>query len=373
MKKILMLSASLIAAPLAQAGGLDRGSVPVSKFNGDEDFIELGWVYIQPSISGDHQGVPESHKTTGNVIPSSLKPYLTYKTNIDENLSMLTSYYNAYGSEVDYQSGVVSGLKVDLNTDALDILANYKINDYVSMYGGVRFLQTQASIDVVYTYNYKAETQSSTQRGYVAGAAFEMKDIALKASLTYQSEIDVVLKGTEEFSGHPLDPTDQLLNKNTDGSIAWIYPQAVTFNFQTGIAKDTLLFAEIKWSEWSKFNVAPDLFGMGTGGQELVNFENDSIDRKLGVGYRLNEKVSLMSGFTYSPRKGSGSAFSPNDGGTGLFLGGSYAVDRFKVSAGMTYVKLNEVQLDNIGGTGVPTTYEGNDAFAYQTSLTYTL
>lgn len=362
--------ALLLSSSVSMAGGLDRSNIPISKFSEEKNFIELGLTSVDVSISGTHKGVPDSVKNTEDVIPSASAPHLTIKTNIDDNLSIITAYHNSYGSKVNYQAGIVEGIIVDLETNELDILANYKFNDHFSLTSGIRMLQTEGNIDVVFAYGYQAETEKSTHRGYVLGANYEVKDIGFKASLTYQSEIDITLDGTERFANHPLDPSNQLLNKSTDANIAWVYPQAVRFDLQTGIAENTLLFASYKWSEWSRFRIAPDLYEQGTG-KELVSFENDILDQKYGIGYRVNPQLSVMAGITYASRKGSGSAFSPNDGGKGILLGANYLTNDFKISAGFNYVDLNTVTLENIGGTGVETTYKGNTAIAYKTSIQY--
>ena len=75
--------------------------------------------------------------------------------------------------------------------------------------------------------------------GWLAGLSYQIPDIALKAAVTYRSKIDHDMQVTETMFGQPLEITTA--SKTTIST-----PQSVNIDFQTGVYKDTLAYANVR-------------------------------------------------------------------------------------------------------------------------------
>ncbi|AOG49698.1 hypothetical protein ASZ97_07205 [Brucella melitensis] len=90
-----------------------------------------------------------------------------------------------------------------------------------------------------------AEDQSV---GWRLGAAYEIPEYAMRATLVYQSEVKYDLEGTiDNLVLNPITGRGMPLNVESDVAT----PQSVEFKFQTGIAPDWLACGSVKWTDWS--------------------------------------------------------------------------------------------------------------------------
>jgi long-chain fatty acid transport protein len=88
------------------------------------------------------------------------------------------------------------------------------------------------------------------------GAAYEIPEIAFRASLIYNAEVDLgQINGTVDLTQLPPMRTNPFANKITDVYGTATMPQSVEFKWQTGIAPDWLAFGTVKWVDWSVLNV----------------------------------------------------------------------------------------------------------------------
>lgn len=128
-------------------------------------------------------------------------------------------------------------------------------------------------------------------------------------------------------------------------------PQSVNLDFQTGIARDTLLFGQIRWVDWSVFRVDPAFFTPRAGGG-LIDLE-DTTTFSLGVGRRFNDTWSGSISFQYED-KGDPlvSPLAPTNGRFGVTLGAVYSRDNIKITSGINYTWLGDAQPE----TGTPDT-----------------
>jgi len=76
-------------------------------------------------------------------------------------------------------------------------------------------------MDVALTGGYTGSGSNTREFGYIAGAAYERPDIALRVALTYQSSIDFAVDTLE----------NGVLASVTDITL----PQSITLDFQSGI------------------------------------------------------------------------------------------------------------------------------------------
>jgi long-subunit fatty acid transport protein len=276
MKRFLLAGTALtLIAGAAQAGGIDRSRAPYSILFEEGSYAQLSFSTVNPDVSGDYIGALGGG-STDNMAEGYGSIGLAYKQDVGNGVSLAFMLSEPYGANASYTSGLYTGLAAEWESQQIALLAKYQANENISVYGGLRFVQSSADIAIpdalirggaaaagsalaaspAGTLNYGAQGASDSQLGYVFGAAYERKDIALRVSLTYESQIDHSFDTAEQLTA--LDP---LPGGQTEVSL----PQSITLDFQTGVAADTLMFGSIRWTEWSVYDVAPPFYGANFG------------------------------------------------------------------------------------------------------------
>ncbi|MFZ1512013.1 MAG: hypothetical protein WAT35_10305, partial [Tabrizicola sp.] len=147
-------------------------------------------------------------------------------------------------------------------------------------------------------------------------------------ALTYNSAIT-----------HTLDATETGLLAGTSNFDTEV-PQSVNLEFQTGIAKDTLLFGSIRWQEWTAFIIDPDGY---IPPDPLVDYASDRVTYNLGIGRRFNENWAgaVTLGYEKTDGKPTGN-LGPTDGMISIGLAATYTMDNMKITGGIRYVEIGD-------------------------------
>ena len=184
-----------------------------------------------------------------------------------------------------------------------------------------------------------------TDFGYVVGVAWEKPEIAARVALTYNSEINHNLASSEQASGGTGPSID------SDSVFSTTIPQSVNLEFQSGIAKDTLLFGSIRWVDWSAFDLTPAVYN-GLSGSH-VDYTDDVVTYNLGLGRKFNENWSGAVTFGYDKSTGTPTGqLGPTDGYKSVGLAATYTRDNIKVTGGLRYVKIGDATTNpGISGT----------------------
>lgn len=243
-----------------------------------------------------------------------------------------------------------------------------------------------------YYKGYNAEISEDSAVGWLAGLAYQIPEIALKASLTYRSEIDHTVS-VDESVPYAKDtwatgPTPGLKTINyTEGSTKITTPQSINLDFQTGIMANTVAFAQLRWVEWSKFSIRPHQFnqasqvltqaaGAGDKGFALVAYDKDQISANIGVGRKFSEQWAgtVMAGWD----SGAGnpvSTLGPTEGYWSLGLGGQFSpTPQSFIQAGVKYFWLGDAkaQVASYYGTEIyDAEFKDNDAIGYSLKIGY--
>ncbi|MCY4334416.1 MAG: hypothetical protein OXC60_07050 [Litoreibacter sp.] len=229
-----------------------------------------------------------------------------YKTDITDQLSFALILDQPFGADVDYRP-VIQGFAF-IDATAVTGVARYKFNDTWSVHGGLRLQEIGGSIQTtVGGVPFNLTASSDYAVGALAGVAYERPDIALRVALTYNSEIDQSLTGTEiNLAG----PTVSQTNFTVTTPASW------NLEFQTGIAQNTLLFGSVRYVEWEGFNLSTPAAG------QYVNFTDDTTTYSLGIGRRFNENWSgaIVVGYEEGDDT-TNTLLAPTDGFTTLGLG----------------------------------------------------
>ncbi|MCP5038530.1 MAG: hypothetical protein GY945_13135, partial [Rhodobacteraceae bacterium] len=236
------------------------------------------------------------------------------------------------------------GTTAEARSDALTALLRYDISDRITVFGGASHQTLSADVALPFA-GYTLDVAPASGVGYVAGAAYQIPEMALRVALTYRSEItsthDIIEPG----------PTPDTMPITT--------PQSVNLEFQTGINPKTLVFGSIRWVNWSAFSIDPTLWGPG-----LVSYDNDVVTYSLGVGRKLTDTLSAAVTIGYEESKGgTPSILAPTDGNFSLGVGMTYTMGDVKITGGVRHIWLGDASAAGVG------TWTDNTAIAAGISI----
>ncbi len=343
MKNVYAASAAtaaltLFAAGAAQAGGIDRSGQDVSALFESGSYVETSMGYVSPSVSGTQGGA-----SSGNMAPGYTQFGFAFKADLNPQMSFAIILDQPFGADVNYSTAgyLLNGAKANVSTTELTFLGRYKFSDNISVYAGPRVVTASGNFTLgAYSSTYSSDMTT----GYVVGAAYEIPEIALRAAITYSSQTSFSMTGTA-------------------GNLSATMPQSVNFDFQTGIAEDTLAFAKIRWVNWANATIDDSVAG------NLADFNNkDTVSYEVGIGHKFSDQFSARISFGYEAADGlTASNLSPTDGYYSVGIGGSYDFGTgMKISGGVNYRILGDATTKKYGAI-----FTGNSAIGGGLKLSY--
>ncbi|MFY0624379.1 MAG: outer membrane protein transport protein [Pelagimonas sp.] len=359
-KTLLAASAATLSANVAMAGGIERTTQSALVLFEDGNHIEFSLGHAQPSLSGTDLASAQ----ISNVAGSFTLPNAAVKVDASDKLSFALIFDRPYGADVEYGPGstLLSGTKAEASTTAITALAKYKLNDNFSVFGGIRSQTAEGDIrlqGLAYSVfsTYQVNLSKSTGTGFVAGAAYEKPEIALRVAFTYNSEITHKMTATE--TGQDLTGVIGSDPLNQTGAIEVKTPESFNLEFQTGVAEDTLVFGSIRHVKHSQFRVDPTglvaatrVLNPADPSPGLIGLE-DTTTYRLGVARRFSDKFAGSVSVAYEAGGSDDlvSPLAPSNGYTQLAVGGSYDInDKTKFSAGISHTWLGDARPE----TGFP-------------------
>ena len=341
----LAASAALLASQAAFAGGIERTTQSVGIIFETGNYVEFAFTSANPKVSGTGVLVTPG-AASGDMAPSYSTAGVAFKMPISDKIDVALIFDQPFGADVaypfsPYYAGSAGPSTATLDSSALTGVVKYKFNDSFSVFGGIRHQSMTAQVSIPFIGGYTATGSKSYNFGYLVGAAYERPEIALRVALTYNSSINHSLKTTETSVLAPLGVSSPTKIET---------PQSVNLEFQTGIAKNTLVFGSVRWAEWSKFSIDPAHYAALTGGASLVSYADDVFTYKLGVGHRLNENWAIAASATYEKANGGvKSNLSPTDGKRAVGVGVTYTLDNMKIQAGISKIWIGDATTSLLG------------------------
>ncbi|WP_180134556.1 OmpP1/FadL family transporter [Acinetobacter sp. YH12070] len=369
---------SLMPATSAIAGGLDRSGQSISAFLQPGNYAEAGITVLDAEVKSNELNVDDMAK-------SYYFPSAAVKVQATDKISLGLIYDQPYGAEAEYDAASpvfgngAQGTSVDVKTESLTALIGYQPNENWNFYAGPVWQTVEANIKLrgaayggnakLGTYNIEMEREEAY--GWLAGVAYSIPEIALKAAITYRSEIEHNTK-SNETTLLPY-PSLSALTSSVDATT----PQSVNLDFQTGIAKDTLAFANVRWVHWSQFAVKPTLLGNVSSipaphvRQNLIDYSDDQWSANVGVGHKFNSKWSGSASVGYDSGAGNPiTTLGPVEGNWNVGLGGQYSpAENYFIQAGVKYFWLGDATAQT-GGNPVGE-FEDNHALGYGLKIGY--
>lgn len=372
---------SLLPSASVFAAGLDRSGQSISAFLQPGNYAEAGISVLDPTVKGkDNSGNKVEDMGDDYYFPSA-----AIKVQATDKISLGLLYDQPYGADATYQvdgsnfSNGSEGTSVEVKTNNLTALIGYQPNKNWNFYAGPVWQTVEAEISLrgnayakppagtLSGYNIKVDEKEAY--GWAAGFAYQIPEIALKAAVTYRSEIKHKAQARETFTT-PVS-TIPMLTAGVDA----ITPQSVNIDLQTGISPNTLAFANLRWVHWDNFVVTPKFLANTTAAlgakQNLIDYTDDQYSATVGLGHKFNNKWSGTAAVGYDSGAGNPvTTLGPTEGYWSVGLGGQYSpAENYFIQAGVKYFWLGDAQAQT--GGSVKADFEDNHAIGYGMKIGY--
>ena len=390
------------------------------------NYFEAGISVLDPNVSGKvrngytpNAALPASsaglqNTSVGEMAGDYYFPSAALKLQVTDNFSFGLIYDQPFGAEAEYSTGTqkttalpgplaplgnqglfhngTEGTSVEVKSQSISMLFGYQPTENFNFYAGPVYQTIKGDVQLrglAYGGNatfggYNTSIKETGDIGWLAGAAFQIPDIALKASVTYRSEIEHSVNVKESFnSAGLLAGLNAAPSLNTDITT----PQSVNLDFQTGIMANTVAFANVRWVDWSSFSIQPYKFGLAsksaaiqaqTGKSEfdLVAYTDDQISATVGVGRKLNDQWAGNVSVGWDSGAGNPvTTLGPTEGYWNVGLGAQFSpTPQTFIAGGVKYFWLGDAKAQSgaqFDTANYVADFESNYAIAYGLKMGY--
>ncbi|MFB6349316.1 outer membrane protein transport protein [Moraxella sp. ZJ142] len=272
------------------------------------------------------------------------------------------------------------GTNVEIRTNNITMLVGAKLgaNKNFQVYGGPAAQRLNGEVHLRGTAysgmnGYDARIATDTQVGWVAGVAYHKPEIALKAALTYRSEIEHESTIAETVPVLALRGLDTHTNRDFKVTL----PESWNLDFQTGINPTTLLTAKVRYVPWADFDIRPPTYGdttkVATGTSlPIVSYSKDQWSAELGLGKRVSDRLAVSGSVGYDSGAGNpASTLGPIKGYYSVGLGAKYNVTpQWSLAVGGKYLKFGDATAQVPTGAKVGE-FADNDGYIVGVKLAY--
>ena len=362
----------------ALAAGLDRSGQSIAAFLQPGNYAEAGISVLDPKVQSNQLKV-------NDMAEDYYFPSAAIKVQATEHISIGLLYDQPFGAESLYPSNnPVFGAngeatQVEVETHNLSALIGYQPTENWNFYAGPVYQTVKGNVSLRGTAysllsGYNIDLKEDDAFGWLAGAAYQIPEIALKAAITYRSEIKHELDTTE--TSNVYIPSYGIDLRSMTSQTEVVTPQSVNLDFQTGIAKDTLAFANLRWVHWDQFAVSPAALASASKlakgkAQNLIDYSDDQISATVGVGHKFTSKWSGSASVGWDSGAGNPvTTLGPVEGFWSVGLGGQYSpAENYFIQAGVKYFWLGDATART--GTTDVGEFEDNYALGYGLKIGY--
>ncbi|MBP8005643.1 MAG: transporter [Acinetobacter sp.] len=399
----------VLISDYTQASALDQSGQSILPFLESGNYFEVNAFAVDASITGVVHDRPNlvrvnQSRDTGDIgqnvqfYTAALKLQLTDQFSFgllyDQPFAAKTAYplrpNNSY-SDNDFSQ---EGTSVNVESQDLSFIFGYSPFKNFQIYGGPVYQEIKGKASfrgMAYTeaFNgYEANFKEKGELGWLAGASYQIPDIALKAAVTYRSKIKYKFQVDESIFGEPLQYVEAA--KTTIET-----PQSVNIDFQTGVAENTIAYMNLRWVNWKDFNIRPtqynaltaDFLDELTGGAykegvDLDSYQKDQYNATIGIGHQFTEKWSLATDVGWDSGTGNpASTLGPMKGSWSMGIGAQFnPAQNYFIAAGVKYYWLGDAKsedgayylpIEGIKEMAEQAEFKNNHAIAYGLKIGY--
>jgi long-chain fatty acid transport protein len=277
---------SLTALDAAVAGGLERAGHNVDLLFDTSAFVgETAYSFVMPQRELDD--VVDINPLNGNLnnrpnqgiadTENYVVPRIGFKARLGEPVDCMVDYSQPWGSHTHpglNWAGANSNIETKIESDGFGATCSYKADvgrGQARLIGGVFYHEIGgfkdrlvAELPPILPFSGVGHLALDGDGvGWRIGAAYEIPEIAFRASLVYNSEIELDrITGVLDLTQVPRIPTIPALNNPLLGRVTPVFgsaalPQSVELKAQSGVAPGWLVFGALKWVDWSVLQSLP--------------------------------------------------------------------------------------------------------------------
>ncbi|UMM03874.1 outer membrane protein transport protein [Vibrio campbellii] len=273
--------------------------------------VSVGAIYVNPNIDVDGTSTflngpnkASSHDFAHDaVIPNF---YLSHQYN--DKFAIGLAFGTNYGMETDLGKDFAAanfGNEASVTSMEANLNAAYKLNEALSIGGGIRYIIADGSIGAVMPpqmglvkptlpgQTLKYMEGDDTAWGWQVGAAWQINDNN-RLGFAYKSAVDLTLEGhANGLAFNPINP-----NAKKAGSMDLTLPATAELASFHQLNDQLAVHASINWTDWSSFK---ELVADFPDKSDLIKSENweDNYRFAVGTTYTLDQKWTLRSGVAY--------------------------------------------------------------------------
>nr|WP_109441193.1 transporter [Acinetobacter haemolyticus] len=400
---------AMLVSSYTQAAALDQSGQSILPFLESGNYFEVNAFAVDPSVSGVVHDRPDlvranQSRHTGNIgqnvqfytaaLKLQLTDHFSFGLLYDQPFAAKTAYplrpNNSY-SDNDFSQ---QGTSVEVKSQDLSFIFGYSPLKNFQIYGGPVYQEVKGTASfrgMAYTeaFNgYNADFKEQGKLGWLAGASYQIPEIALKAAITYRSKIKYSFQVDESMFDEPLQFVNPAKTKLET-------PQSVNIDFQTGVSQNTLAYMNLRWVNWKDFNIRPTQYNALTAsyldeltegaykkGVDLDSYQKDQYNATIGVGHQLTEKWGVAADVGWDSGTGNpASTLGPMKGSWSLGVGVQFnPAQNYFIAAGVKYYWLGDAKSED-GGYYLPiegikeiaeqAEFKNNHAIAYGLKIGY--
>lgn len=297
------------AAMADNAGAQWRNPAMLTYLEGTQ--VSVGAIYVNPNIDVDGTStfVNGSNKASSHdfahdaVIPNF---YLSHQYN--DKFAIGLAFGTNYGMETDLGKDFAAanfGNEASVTSMEANLNAAYKLNEALSIGGGIRYIIADGSIGAVMPpqmglvkptlpgQTLKYMEGDDTAWGWQVGAAWQINENN-RLGFAYKSAVDLTLEGhANGLAFNPMNP-----NAKKAGSMDLTLPATAELASFHQLSDQLAVHASINWTDWSSFK---ELVADFPDKSDLIKSENweDNYRFAVGTTYKLDQKWTLRSGVAY--------------------------------------------------------------------------
>lgn len=426
--KLKTLTTAMILATVPMTGAfaaaMDRSGQSIAAFLQPGNYFEAGITVLDPSVSGTTSNAPSlnsptlgvgTNKATGDMAGDYHSVSAALKLQLTDNFSFGLIFDQPFGAEADYKDRSVAfnptgndGTRAEVTTENLSFVFGFQPTENWNIYAGPVYQEAKGNVSLRGTAyglltEYDATMKKDGGTGWLAGLAYQIPEIALKASLTYRSEIEHQLASRENVNtvvpgfGIPGVLPTQLF-AYAPGKTDVTTPQSVNLDLQSGIMADTVAFLNVRWVNWDGFAIRPTQFGQALDqlaaagnalpalpalaptkalltsleGGNLVEYNEDQWSATAGVGRKFNAKWAGNVSVGWDSGAGNPiTTLGPTEGYWNVGLGLQFSpAPNYFIAGGVKYFWLGDAQALTVANPNVGN-FEDNHALGYGLKMGY--
>jgi long-chain fatty acid transport protein len=336
---LVAIVAAGVSAGSAFAGGFSRGQANTDiLFEEGTANVNAGFFYVSPQVT--YSTIGGAKATDPRFTGDYWIPNIAVKARFADPFACALTYTQSFGGTTNYGTQAQAA-QVGSKTYSKDFVSNeYGATCDLRFDAGRGRFHLLGGI-FIQDFSYTAVSNLGTLTlkdsgsfGYRIGAAYEIPEYALRASVMYRSAVKQNANGTfvPTTAGAFVFGTSLPISSAGSGTM----PQSVKVSLQSGVAPGWLVFGSVQWTNWSVLQTLN--YNIGTSAQTDKYYFRDGWTIQAGVGHQFTDDIAGSLSLTWDQGVGSNAFISTGTWTVGAGTEIKLGPGKLQLGAGATYI-----------------------------------